>query len=132
MEELSVLSIAALEKAMWLLKSQQSTVDIMRGQQDAVIKQVLEVQMVMQGLLKARQRAEEARKLLQRLTMKTNKLLLQWHVHVQLILQQLCQCQEDVFQRSAFDILQGSAMDLNLTDEEAVFFASCNGFWCNR
>ena len=56
------MSIAALKKAMWLSKTQQSAVDLMRGQQDAVIEQVLEVQMVMQGLLKARQRAEEARK----------------------------------------------------------------------
>ena len=29
-------------------------------------------------------------------------------------------CQEDVFQRSAFDILQGSAMDLNLIDEQQM------------
>ena len=49
MEELSVLSIDALEKAMWLLKTQQSTVAMMRGQQNAVLKQVMEVQMVMQG-----------------------------------------------------------------------------------
>ena len=62
MKELAGLSIVALEKAIWLLKTQQSTVDIMRGQQDAVIKQVMEVQMVIQGLLSARQKADEARK----------------------------------------------------------------------
>ena len=62
LEELSVLSVEALEKAMWLLKKQKSTVDEMRGQRDEVIKQVLEVQLVMQELLKSRQRAEEARR----------------------------------------------------------------------
>ena len=62
LEELSVVSVEALEKAMWLLKTQKSTVDKMRGQQDAVIKQVLEVQLVMSGLFKARQKAEEARR----------------------------------------------------------------------
>ena len=62
MEELAGLSIVALEKAMWSLKTQQNTVDIMRGQQDAVLEQVMEVQMVMQGLLKAKEKADEARK----------------------------------------------------------------------
>ena len=47
---------------MWILKTQKSTVDKMRGQQDEVIKQVLEVQFVMQELLKSRQTAEEARR----------------------------------------------------------------------
>ena len=62
MAELASLSITALERAIWLLKTQQSTVDIVRGQQDAVLKQVMEVQMVVQSLFGARQRAEEARK----------------------------------------------------------------------
>ena len=38
LEYLSVLSVEALEKAMWMLKTQKSTVDKMRGQRDEVIK----------------------------------------------------------------------------------------------
>ena len=118
-----MLSIDALEKAMWLLKTQKSTVDIMRGQQDAVIKQVLEVQMVMQGLLKARQRAEEARKKIAKTANEDEQ------VAAAMAASRPIQsatatpvCQEDVCQLSAFDILQGSVMDVNLTDEEAIFF----------
>ena len=59
MEELACLSIVALERPMWLLKTQQSTVDLMRGQQNAVLKQVMEVQMVMQGLLEAKESCED-------------------------------------------------------------------------
>ena len=121
MDELSVLSIAALEKAMWLLKTQQSTVDIMRGQQDAVTKQVLEVKMVMQGLLKARQRVEEARKKIAKTDNEDEQVAAAMAASrpVQFATATPV-CQEDVFQRSAFDILQASVMDGNLTDEEAI------------
>ena len=133
MEELSVLSIAALERAMWLLKSQQSTVDIMCGQQDAVIKQVLEVQMVMQGLLKARQRAEEARKQIAKTDNEDEQAVAAMAhsrpVHFAITMPV---CQEDVFQRSAFDILQGSAMNLNLINEEAVFVQVAMDLGCNK
>ena len=56
LEDLSVLSFEALERAMWLLQKQKNTVDEMRGQHDEVMKQVLQVQLVMQELLKSRQR----------------------------------------------------------------------------
>ena len=78
MEELACSDIVALERAMWLLKTEQSTVHSMRGQQNTVLKQVMEVQVVIQGLLKAKEKADDARRKLQKLTMRMTRLLLPW------------------------------------------------------
>ena len=86
MEELACLDIVALERAMWLQKAQQSTVHSMRGQQNAVLKQVMEVQVVIQGLLKAKEKADDARRKMQNLTRRMSRLLLPWWLLVQLTL----------------------------------------------
>ena len=66
----------------------ENTVDGMRGQQDEVIKQVLEVQLVMQELLKSLQRTEEARRKIAKTDNEDEKLQLPWLHRVQFTLQQ--------------------------------------------
>ena len=71
-----------------MLQKQKSIVDEMRGQQDEVMKQVLQVQLVMQELLKSRQRAEEARRKIAKTDNEDEKLQLPWLHRVQFTLQQ--------------------------------------------
>ena len=107
LEDLSVLSVEALEEAMWLLKRQKSTVDEMRGRQDAVIKQVLEVQLVMQELLKSRQRAEEARRKIAKTDNEDEKIAAAMVASRPIHFATASPvCQEDVFQQCAFDTIR--------------------------
>ena len=89
--------------------------------------------MVMQGLLKVRQRAEEARTNIAKTDNEDEQVAAAMaHSRPVNFETAVPVCQEDVFQRSAFDILQGSAMDFILTYEEAVCFSGCNALWCNK
>ena len=67
MQKLACLEVSALERAMWLLRMEGETILSQRGQQSAVLAQVMEVQGVIDGLLKARARADAARRKIEQL-----------------------------------------------------------------
>ena len=101
-----------------MFKKQKCTVDEMRGQQDEVIKQVLEVQLVMQELLKSRQRAGEARRNIAKTDNEDETIAAAMAASRPINFATASPvCQGDVLQHSAFDILRGSVIYVNLTGE---------------
>ena len=87
-----------------------------------MLKQVLQVQLVMQELRKSRQRAEEARKKIANTENDEEQtaaaMAASRPAHFVTVSPV---CQENVYQQSAFEVLRDSVMDVNLTDEETVY-----------
>ena len=108
MKKLACLEISALERAMWLLRTEQETVLSMRGQQNAVLEQVMEVQEVIDGLLKAQERADAARKKIEQLDSEDERTAAAMVGSRPTQFEQPSPVNpEDVFQRAAFDVLPG-------------------------
>ena len=94
----------------------------MRGQQNAVLAQVMEVQEVIDGLLKAQARADAARKKIEQLDNEDDRTAAAMVGSRPTQFEQPSPVNpEDAFQRAAFDVLRGSAIDVNFTDAETVF-----------
>ena len=114
---------------MWLLRVEKETVLSQRGQQSAVLAQVVEVQGVVDSLLQAGAKADAARKKIEELDDDDDRTAAAMAgSHPTQFVQSLPVNPDDVLQQAAFDVLRNSAIDVNFTAAETVFAADCYGF----
>ena len=107
---------------MWLLRTQNNTVDAMRLVQNEMMKQVLQVQMMLQELLKSGEKAEEARKKIAKNEGEQDQIDAAMAAsHPIHFVACPAVCQEDVHQASAFETLRDTVLDVNPTDEQSVY-----------